>query len=155
MHTCKASTMSAIHRDQTNVRCIVCIIYMYYNYYIVIMLMLLCTYMCMLDLRKFYWEYVMHYLRICWNYHLNKWVIHIPVRTNCIYVQWNIPILLMGSRGVARISKKGGWSMMLYTEHVHTRGVWEHAPPGNYWNLHPLRLFLVASKSTIILFLIV
>ena len=55
MHTCKASTMSAIHRDQTNVRFIVCIIiYMYYNYYIVIMLTLLCTYMCMLDLRKYY-----------------------------------------------------------------------------------------------------
>ena len=29
-----------------------------------------------------------------------------------------------------------------------TRGVWGHAPPRKFWNLQPLRLFLVASETT-------
>jgi hypothetical protein len=29
-----------------------------------------------------------------------------------------------------------------------TRGVWGHAPPENFCNLRPLRLFLVASETT-------
>jgi hypothetical protein len=29
-----------------------------------------------------------------------------------------------------------------------TRGIWGHAPPENFFNLRPLRLFLVASETT-------
>ena len=34
-------------------------------------------------------------------------------------------------------------------KYIETRGIWGHAPPENFCNLQPLRLLLVASKTSL------